>query len=159
MGKVTVSPSSVEIVGPSSDVHALREATTEPISIDNATRRIEETVTVGIDDSALRLREPLSVKVTVDIMPAPIERTFGTIGVETRNTPSGSTAVTAPRQVTVAVRGGRDTLAALDPSQIAAYVDLAGLRPGRYNLPVRVEPSRLFGVSRVEPAVVEVTIK
>lgn len=159
IGKITVSPSTVEVVGPSSDLHALREATTEPIPVDGATRTIEETVTVGVDDSALRLREPLSAKVQVEILPAPIERTFAAVRVDPRNVPAGLQAASAPAGVTVAVRGGRDALGALEASEVVAYVDVAGLRPGRYNLPVRIEPSRAFGVSRVEPSVVEVTIK
>lgn len=81
LGNVTVSPSSVEVVGPSSDLHALREATTEPVSVDGATARIEETVTVGVDDSALRLREPLTAKVTVDIVASPVERTLAGVAV------------------------------------------------------------------------------
>ncbi|HEX6323409.1 MAG TPA: CdaR family protein [Vicinamibacterales bacterium] len=158
LGRVTVTPASVEVVGPSSDLHALREATTEPVVVDGLSRNVEETVTVGVDDSAIRLREPLSATVRVEILPSPIERTFGAVRVEPRNTPGGAEAEVATT-VLVAVRGGRDALAQLDASQVVAYVDLAGLGPGRYNLPVRIDPSRAFGVSRVEPAVVEVRIR
>lgn len=158
IGKVTIDPSSVEVVGPSSDVHALRDATTEPISIDGATTTVDDTVTVGVDDSALRLREPLSARVTVEILPAPIERTFAEIRVQPRNTPSGAQAE-VPATVMVAVRGGREALAQINASEVVAFVDLAGLGPGRYNLPVRIDPSRAFGVSRIEPAVVEVRIR
>lgn len=159
VGKITVSPTSVEVVGPSSDVHALREATTEPVSIDGATGNVADEVTVGVDDSSLRLQEPVTAKVSVEILPSPIERTFTTVRVEARNTPAGTVAVTVPEAISVSVRGGRDALAALEASQVVAYVDLAGLRPGRYNLPVRVEPSRVFGVSRIEPGVVEVRVQ
>jgi YbbR domain-containing protein len=158
LGRVTVTPASVEVIGPSSDLHALREATTEPVVVEGLSRNVEETVTVGVDDSALRLREPLSATVRVEILPGPIERTFGTVRVEPRNTPAGAEAEVAAT-VLVSVRGGRDTLPQLDASQVVAYVDLAGLGPGRYNLPVRIDPSRAFGVSRVEPAVVEVRIR
>ena len=158
VGRVTVTPSSVEVVGPSSDLHALRDAATEPVSIDGATATVEQTVTVGVDDSALRLREPVSATVRAEIVPAPVERTFAQIVVAPRNTPSGRQA-DVPARVTVAVRGGRDALTQLDASSIAAFVDLAGLGPGRYNLPVRIDPSRAFGVSRIEPSVVEVRIR
>lgn len=158
VGRITVTPSSVEVVGPSSDLHALRDATTEPVSIDQATKLVEESVTVGVDDSALRLREPVSATVRVEILPAPIERTFAGLRVVPRNAPRGTEAdVAVP--VSVAVRGGREALSQLDASQIVLFVDLAGLGPGRYNLPVRVDPSRAFGVSRIEPAVVEVRIR
>jgi hypothetical protein len=59
----------------------------------------------------------------------------------------------------VSVRGSREGLGALDPAAVAAFVDLAGLRPGRYNLPVRIDPSRVFAVDRIEPSIVEVVIK
>jgi YbbR domain-containing protein len=157
-GRVTVTPASVEVIGPSSDLHALREATTEPVVIEGATKDVNETVTVGVDDSALRLRQPLSATVRVEILPAPIERTFPAVRVEARNTPQGREAE-VPGTVLVAVRGGRDALTQLDASQVVAFVDLAGLGPGRYNLPVRLDPSRAFGVSRLEPAVVEVRIR
>jgi YbbR domain-containing protein len=158
IGKVTLSPTSVEVVGPSSDLHALREATTEPVSAEGKNRSFDETVTVGVDDSALRLREPVSVKVEVEILPAPIERTFAGVRIDGRNAPAGAQVETLPG-VTVWVRGGREALASLDASQVVAYVDLAGLRPGRYNLPVRIDPSRVYGVSRIEPTIVEVRIK
>jgi YbbR domain-containing protein len=158
-GKVTVTPSSVEVVGPSSDLHALREATTEPVSIDGATADVVQSVTVGVDDSALRLRQPVTAEVRVEIVPAPIERTLAGVRIGMRNLPAGASAAANPPVIEVFVRGTREALAPLDASQITAFVDLAGLRAGRYNLPVRIDPSRVFGVSRIEPAVVEIVIK
>jgi len=158
-GKVSVTPGSVEVIGPSSDLHALREATTEPVVIDGARETTTFSVTVGVDDSALRLRQPLSAEVTVEITPAPVERTVAGVRVQMRNVPAGSTAAALPATIAVSVRGARDAMASLEASQIAAFVDLAGLRAGRYNLPVRIDPSRAFGVSHIEPAIVEVLIK
>ena len=158
LGRVTVSPSSVEVIGPSSDLHALRDATAEPVSVEGATETVEHRVTVGVDDSALRLREPVTATVRVEIVPAPVERTFAQVRVAPRNTPQGRTAE-VPGTVTVFVRGGRDALSQIDAGAITAFVDLAGLGPGRYNLPVRIDPSRAFGVSRIEPQVVEVRIR
>ena len=158
-GKVTVTPSSVEVIGPSSDLHALREATTEPVSIDGATASVVQSVTVGVDDSALRLRQPVSAEVRVEIIPAPIERTLSGVSVGMKNLPAGTSAAANPATIEVFVRGRREALVSLDASQIVAFVDLAGLRPGRYNLPVRIDPSRAFGVSRIEPAVVEIVIR
>jgi hypothetical protein len=42
---------------------------------------------------------------------------------------------------------------------IVAFVDLAGLGPGQYNLQVQFDPTQSFGVSTSEPANVQVTIK
>ena len=57
------------------------------------------------------------------------------------------------------VRGQRDVLGRIRPDTIDAFVDLAGLGPGRYNLRVQVDPSEEVGVGAVSPTVVAVTIK
>ncbi len=57
------------------------------------------------------------------------------------------------------VRGDEGTLKTLGVGSIEAVVDLTGLGAGRYTLPVRVAPSRLFGVVRVDPPQVNVTIR
>lgn len=158
-GSVTVSPASVEVTGPSSDLHALRDASTEPVSIDGATETVVQTVTVGVDDGALRLRQPVSAEVRVEIVPAAIERTMAAVRVTMQNVPDGTTATADPHSVSVSLRGRREALASLDSSEVTAFVDLAGLRPGRYNLPVRIDPSRAFGVSRIEPSIVEIVIR
>lgn len=158
-GRVTVSPASVEVTGPSSDLHALREASTEPVSIDGATETVVQTVTVGVEDGALRLRQPVSAEVRVEIVPAGIERTLSDVRIAMRNVPEGTSGAANPATVTVWVRGTREALAPLEAPQVTAYVDLAGLRAGRYNLPVRTDPSRAFLVSRIEPPIVEVVIK
>lgn len=158
-GRVTVTPGSVEVIGPSSDLHALREATTEPVMIDGATEAVVQSVTVGVGDGALRLRQPASAEVRVEIVPAPIERTLPEVAVSMRNLPEGTTATSNPAAISVSVRGSREALASLDPADVRAYVDLAGLRQGRYNLPVRTDPTREFGVIRVEPSVVEIVIR
>jgi hypothetical protein len=57
------------------------------------------------------------------------------------------------------VRGGPERLAGLGPDRVTAFVDLAGLGPGRYNLPVRVDQPADFGVSGIAPATVVVRIR
>ena len=53
----------------------------------------------------------------------------------------------------------KDALAGLQVDSVTAYVDLAGLGPGQYRLPVRVEPAKGFGVETLEPGTVGVEIK
>ena len=64
-----------------------------------------------------------------------------------------------PAVASVGVRGQRDALGAPAPDTIDAFVDLAGLGPGRYSLRVQVDPSEEVGVGAVTPSVVTVTIK
>jgi YbbR domain-containing protein len=71
----------------------------------------------------------------------------------------GQRAQSNPANVAVTVRGDEAALATLGAGAVEAIVDLAGLGAGRYTLPVRVAPSRLFGVVRVDPPQVQVTIR
>jgi hypothetical protein len=64
-----------------------------------------------------------------------------------------------PQVVSVNVRGQRDVLGRLRPDTIDAFVDLAGLGPGKYTLRVQVDPSEEIGVGAVSPSVVAVIIK
>jgi hypothetical protein len=59
----------------------------------------------------------------------------------------------------VTVRGSREALSALKADTIQAFVDLAGLGPGRYNLRVQVDPAESYAVTAIEPAVAAVAIR
>jgi YbbR domain-containing protein len=158
-GKVTVDPSTVEVVGAVSRLNALEEATTEPVSIANRTQRVRDTVTVGVTDPTLRLRTPRSATVTVDILPAPIERTVYDVSVRVRNLARGRRATAVPARVTVVLRGAREALGSLDTGALEAWVDAVSLEPGRYVLPVKVDAGREYGIARVLPETVEVRVR
>lgn len=64
---VTVDPATVEVIGPESRLKQLRSALTEPVSIAGAKSTVQRTVSIGISDAALRLRQPRDAKVTVVI--------------------------------------------------------------------------------------------
>jgi hypothetical protein len=116
-------------------------------------------VTVGVADSSVRLVQPQSATVIVEVWPAPIERAVADVPVRWRNLGTGLRAQITPSLVRVSVRGGRDELASVRNDSIQSFVDLAGLGTGRYNLRVQVDPAETFGVTAVDPAVVSVTIK
>jgi YbbR domain-containing protein len=63
-----------------------------------------------------------------------------------------------PPVVNVTVRGDQETLSRMEPDDATAFVDLAGLGAGEYMLTVRAESSRDAGVTRIEPAAVQVRI-
>ena len=57
------------------------------------------------------------------------------------------------------VRGTQELVDGLRPDAILAYVDLAGLGAGRYNLRVQVDQTERFGVDTIDPPLVAVTIR
>src|SRR6059036_2959265 len=58
VGQMRADPSTVEVIGPESAVKRASEAMTEPVSVSGARANVTESVTVGVLDPALRLKNP-----------------------------------------------------------------------------------------------------
>ena len=160
VGRISAEPSTVEVVGPESHVREVAAATTEPVELDGKYERVRDVVTVGVTDSSVRLvQQSLSVTVVIEILPAPIERDVSGVPVRSRNLLAGRAAGITPAVVRVGIRGQREVLGRIRPDTLEAFVDLAGLGPGRYDLRVQVDPSEEVGVGTVSPSAVSVTIK
>jgi YbbR domain-containing protein len=158
VGRSTADPPTIEVVGPASAVRRANEALTEPVSVAGARTSVTENVTVGLLDSALRLKDPKPVKVTVQIVPAPVEHTVRDRPVRLRNLEPNLSAEAEPTVVDVKVRGSREALGRVEPDDVIAYVDLRGLGSGQYNLTVHADASNEAGVARINPATVQVRI-
>lgn len=156
---VSAVPPTVEIAGPYSAVQAVTEATTEPVSIRGATRPVVDTVTIGIPDSDVRLHDPHSATVTVDIRPVPIERVVDHVPVQLRNLAPRLKATSRPQEVTVRLRGPASAVASLKTADLAVFADLSGLTRGRYNLPVRFDQPRNVTIVLVEPSQADVRVR
>jgi len=159
IGRWTADPPTVEIVGPDSRVRQVAEATTELVSVKDAKSRVRDNVTVGVADSSVRLVEAQSANVVVEIWPAPVERQLADVPVRYRNLGAGLRATLTPQFAHVTVRGSKENLVTLRGDNVQAFVDLAGLGAGRYNLRVQVDPADRFGVVAIDPAVVSVLIR
>jgi hypothetical protein len=159
VGAVTSDPSTVEVLGPENRLPRVIEATTEPVSVEGATRPVQAVVTVGIADSTLQLREARTALVTVQIETGPLERAMTDIAVQPMNLPDGLEATLVPELVDVVVRGALDIVESLARDQVIASVDLTGLGRGEHRLPVAVAPVDGLEVVRAEPADVVVTIQ
>lgn len=158
-GKVTSDPATVEVAGPESRLRQLTGATTEPVEVTGSQDRVRDVVTIGIADSAVRMVQPQNATVVVEVLPAPVERDLPGLPVRWRNLGAGLRAQVQPSLTRLTARGRREALASLSAGEIDAFVDLAGLGPGRYNLRVQVDPSQTFRITAIAPAVVNVTIR
>jgi YbbR domain-containing protein len=158
-GKITSSPATVEAIGPQTALARVTEAITEPVSIEGATADRLEQVTIGLPDESLRLRNPASARVAVQITPAPVERSIRGTPVHIKNVAARLSAQAVPAIVNVRARGSEEAFRDLAADSVMAYVDVAGLGPGRYDLPVRVEPTKGFGIDSIDPATVTITIR
>ncbi len=157
LGRVDIRPAQIEVVGPESAVQRITDAFTEPVSVAGARDSVTETVTVGVLDSALRLKGPRTAAVRVEVAPAPLERTFHDIPVHLRHLPVHLTATAMPSAATVSLRGSRETFRKIDADGVDLFVDVSGLGPGTYSLPLHADAGDA-GVDHVEPTAVQVRI-
>jgi YbbR domain-containing protein len=158
VGPMTAEPRLVEVIGPESAVKRATEVVTEPVSIAGARMPVKQSVILGLLDPALRLKAARAATVTVQIVPAPLERTLRNEPIHLRNLGPHLQAEAVPPAVEVTLRGNRDTLGRVAADDLTAYIDLAGLGPGQYSLTVHAESSRDAGVTRVTPDSVQVRI-
>ncbi len=159
IGQIRSDPSTVLVVGPEGALDRVKAAMTEPVQVSGATAPVREAVTVGLADPYLRLKVPVTANVTVNVIPAPEERTFGRLPVRIRNLAPREVAHAEPRLVSVTVRGGREAIDALKSDGVEAYVDASGLGSGTYTLDVHADPGPEAGVARIDPQQVKVTIR
>jgi YbbR domain-containing protein len=158
-GTVAVTPSTVEVSGPETALRALTDTTTEPVSVAGVRTTVTETVTLSVPDPSLRIKPPGTAVVSVEIRPSPVDRVVAQVPVRIRNLGRGLSAQVVPAVVGVTARGPAEVVDALQSDSISAFVDLAGLGPGRYNLSVRLDARQDVVVVRTEPSTVRVRIK
>jgi YbbR domain-containing protein len=148
----------VEIIGPDSAVKRATEVVTEPVSLDGATATVKQSVVLGLLDPALRLKTVRAATVTVQILPAPLERTLRNQAVHLRNLAPTLQAEATPAGVDLTLRGNRGALGRVAADDVTAFIDLAGLGPGQYSLTVHADSTGDAGVTRVTPESVQVRI-
>jgi len=156
VSQITADPAAVIIVGPARRIAATLAATTDRVSIDGAKATVTQNVSVGVPDGALRLKEARTARVVVTIEPNG-ERRFSALRVTIRNLGPGMHGTAEPAVVSVIVRGAESLLGRLDVRAVAPYVDVTGLGPGRYEVPVLLDLGGTL-VPSVRPATVSVTI-
>ena len=158
VGDVMIDPASVAVIGPARRLQATSFAVTERVLIDGAASSVTQMVSAGVLDAELRLREPRLVRVTVRIEPAG-ERVLTDVRIAPRNLRPGLRFTADPERVVVHVRGSSPALARLDAISVDAFVDVAGLQPGRHRLPVRVDLGGRLTVASVEPGIIAVVLR
>jgi YbbR domain-containing protein len=159
VGKISADPSTVEIVGPESILRRVTEAITEPLWVGSASADVRSSVIVGVADAGVRLKSATTAIVSVAILPAPEQRHLSAVAVRVRNLGAGLKATIIPPLVKVRVRGTKEAIAKIRDASVIAYVDLEGIGPGEYGLPVRLDPTPGVGVDQLEPTIVSIHVE
>lgn len=159
VGAKSADPKTVEVVGPESVVKSVAEVLTEPVAVAGAREHVTQTVVLGLLDPSLRLKNVRSAKVTVQIVPAPLERVLRARPVHLRGLGPTLEAQAIPATVDIALRGPRESLNRIQADAVVLYIDLAGLGIGQYSgLDVHAESPPDIGVTRIEPSSVQVKV-
>ena len=158
VGSMIADPPSAEVIGPESAVRRATEVIGEPVSVAGARDRVQDTVSLGLLDPSLRLKTVRSARVTVQILPAPLERTLRSRPIHLRGVAATLEAEAVPATVAVSLRGSREALGRIAEDEIVAYIDLAGIGAGQYALTVHAEGARDAGVTHIDPPSVQVRI-
>lgn len=156
---VTTDPSDVIIVGPASLVRQVSHATTEPVTVQDATATVLDNVTIGVTQPEIRLKSRESAQVRVDIAPAAIERRVERVPVRIHDVPAGVTPSVTPSLVAVLVRGDEADLDTWGPAIVHPYVSLEGLGPGRHAVHVKYEAKANVEILAIDPPDVQVRIR
>jgi hypothetical protein len=156
IGRITVVPGTVRLLGPVDRIDGVDSLATEPLEVTGAEGPVEQTIaldTAGLGP-AVRV-EPRRTTVRVEVEPLH-ERTFTDVPVRL---PSRAAAAWAPAldSVTVRVRGRAGRLAALDADSVLVLAEWSGTHPpGRVALRV-VVPAGVSG--RAEPDSVDIVAR
>jgi serine/threonine-protein kinase len=134
--QTSVTPATVEIIGPESLVRDILNVHTEPIPISGARADVRTTVRLDVRSSIVRLAQPQIVQVTVEIAPSSelTEQQLIDLAVHVRNHDGGLAIQLVPNVVRMNVRGTKALLLQLRPTDDVHFVDARALGPGQYDL-------------------------
>lgn len=136
---------------------------TEAIDLTNRTTSFEINVPIELPDSGLLILDsPNLVNVKVEIVPQTSVEQIDNIPIEIIGLDSGLTATSSPLTLSVVLNGPIAILDQIEPTNVKAVIDLAGLEAGNY----AIEPEILInqGQTQVDsitllPPSVEVIIR
>jgi YbbR domain-containing protein len=141
LGDVVATPATVKVRGPRRLIDGLTEVDTRPIDVTGRDAGDEVRVELGPTDELVELVDRPTIVVRYGLSLEQGQRTIGSLKVTVRPAPGVAaapplTATTAPTKVRLNLRGPKNVLDALDPSDIDAYVtwhaeDGKAARPAR----------------------------
>ena len=149
---VVVDPPTVQIVGEPGLLEPLAVMSTQEIDVSGAQGDQVRTVTIVRPAGVSLVRDvPATVRVIVSALPGQQTREVAVTAV-------GGLGVVSPPVVTVTLVGSQPQLQRVATGDVLATVDVAGLVPGTYVLPVAVAPLEGVRIERIDPLTASVTI-
>ena len=159
VAETTVRPAEVEIRGPQSAVSDVRQAITDSIDVSRIQGFHSETVSIGVENSLVRVVRTKNVQITLNV--TEIKDMF-TIRLPISLSETTNQVRFNPKTVRLELFGPKSFFAQLKNEQVQVILDVNGLKPGVYELTPRVvldaETQKKISVKDITPPRVHVRI-
>jgi YbbR domain-containing protein len=133
---IELNPNAVLVEGPKSQLEKLDGIKTERINLVGRTRSFRQTITLDLPTNLKLIGEPL-IDIYIPIQEESDTKKFENIMVRILKPAVGSEKIEVnPSIVSFELKGSKKQLEKITPEKISAFVDVASLQPGDYDLPV-----------------------
>ncbi len=156
VASVTVEPVVVGVEGDADQLAALSRVDTQPVSISGISSDLERTVALALPPGILALGAD-EVSVSVTLRPVTATRTFSA-GIDLVGTSPTQSYELAVDRVLVTIGGSVADLDRLSATTFTVSVDVTGLAPGTYTLPIEANLAAGLTLVTSAPPSVSVTI-
>ena len=139
LNALSYEPQSVLVSGTPSELAALADTlSTQPIDLSNQTTSFEVSIPIVLPNSNLIVISGQNITVSVEITPVTTSRQFENIPIKVLGLGTNLSAILVPNTVSVLVNGPQGVVNDLTESDINVILDLNGLAPGNYTLPLTI---------------------
>lgn len=136
---VEVEPKNLNVNGYASIVNKLEEMVTEVVDIQGTKKDVNVTVNLQqIEGLFISPSQSQQVNVIVRVSETIIDKSFVLNDIIFKNPPDGNTVKVVNEPITIRVKGPYTIVNPMTVSVFEPTVDLAGLEPGEYQLPLTV---------------------
>ncbi len=153
--QVAISPEKVTLVGPSKEISSIGQVESLPIDLKGARESRTEKLSLRLPVPSSRL-SPADVVVKVIVAKIQEERIFSALPIEVRTKLTELYSV-SPREVSVAIRGDRDLVRAVQRDAIIPYIRLETSLVKSEEVSVSVDLPDNLRSTTINPSSVKVT--
>ena len=156
-----LSPETVLVRGPLSVLTSLKELYCRPVNIGGLNRSTDRAVSPDFGEHNLSLQNPVSITLSIVVVPVHLEREFKAVAVKPVGLKNGlKIKKITPGSVILRLTGERTVVKDLLSEKVAALIDLSAFTvPGRYSVPVSIQMVRGIQSFKALPASVTVEIE
>lgn len=146
---VTMTPSTVELVGEESVLSGIESLSIKAVSAENADQ--SKLLTAELQPIAgVKFLSGSTISIYAQISEKTMEKRFENVAIQAVNADAGRKISFSVRHTDITVTGGISAMTNLTRKDLQVYIDLAGLSSGTYLLPVKIEGLAGIDSSNIE---------